>query len=492
MSVSRTLVRICAVCLCLLASRVLAQGGASPIQIGQNVTGTLTAEASTAQYVLGTNGGETAVVQVLAISPNFAPSFRVLNPAGVEVLNVANPDAKASIVGSVSLSDAGVYTILVQGENGGTGQFLLSLQPGAALPAPTPLNFDQPITAVVGSQTPMLVYRFSTNAQNAVTLSVTSQTPNSGLLIALYDESANKTIASSDASIVGVSYQLPAVDRSYRVEICAADGGGSTPFSICVGVCGGAPQNPAPATAASLPLPLPPSATATAASLPPLPAVTPCTATPSTGGASNLRSGPGTIYTIRGGLPVGQSFVVLGAWKGGYWYEVDANGQPLWVAGSVVNLSGDCSTLPLLDTPPNAQLAPTATPTITPPPQINPTDTPTTTQNLPDLTIINLQISQNVDGNGSLGADVTILNNGTAMLIDNSFAILTCVDGFDNCVENYVAFNLQPGETDTVSYRLPNIIGGGNHSVNVTLDSHNDIDELDKSNNTAFASFNVP
>ncbi|MEO8393616.1 MAG: SH3 domain-containing protein [Chloroflexota bacterium] len=468
-------------CLCLLAliSPGFAQGGSAPIQIGQNATGTLTSDAPTAQFALTVNGGETVLIQVLAISQGFAPNFQVLNPAGIEILRVSNPDAKPILTGNAALNAAGVYTIVIGGENGSTGQFVLSLQEGVALPAPTALVVNQPVTATVGSQSPVLVYRFDTTSLGAVALRVISQTPNGGALVTLYDESAGRTIASSDAGLVGATYLLPASGKAYRVTV-QASGAGDTAFTICIGMCGGSTT---PATTAETLATAPPQSAAS-----PVPAGntsdTTCTASSSAGGTANLRSGPGTVYAILSGLPLGQTAQVIAVWTGGGWYEVNFNGQTLWVGGSVVALSGDCTTLPRVAAPANAPLAPTPTPTITPTPMASNTPTPSPTPtdapvpDLPDLAVQGMTITQDSPTHARVTFDV--YNRGTVD-VTQPFYVYVCITAL--CVEKQVTLAVRAGSATNVFVDLNHPSSNVAETVAVAVDSRGDIREISEDNN---------
>jgi len=481
-----------------LGGTVLAQGTA-PIQIGQNATGTLSAEANTASFALTANAGDTVMIQVLAISAGFTPNFRVLNSAGVEVLNVANPDGKATLTGNAALGAAGVYTIVIGGENGSTGQFVLSLQAGAPLPPPTALVLNQPILATVGAETPVQVYRFDTTSLGAVGVSVLSQTPDAGALVTVFDETASKTIASSDADVVGVTYQLPAAGHAYRVEV-RASGAGDTVFSVCMGTCGTSSQaGNTGNTGNTAPAPTPQAAAPIAT---PEVAATTCMAASSAGGAVNLRSGPGTKYAVLNTLPLGQTAQVIGVWTGGGWYEVTFNGGTLWVGGSVVSLSGDCTALPAVAAPANAPLAPTAVPTRNGNNGNNsnngnngnnggdnnaPTPTDTPAANLPNLTTTDIEVSN--PGDGTLNIDIHIINAGTAP-VDSPYAVKTCLDN-TTCDEiPGFAAGLQPGETMSFTDSLPFPANGGNHTITVTVDSQNQVTESNEGDNGGFASFN--
>jgi hypothetical protein len=54
----------------------------------------------------------------------------------------------------------------------------------------------------------------------------------------------------------------------------------------------------------------------------------------------NVRSGPGTNYSRIGQLKAGQSFEITGKNAAGDWWQFAYNGDPAWVAGQMVQVSG--------------------------------------------------------------------------------------------------------------------------------------------------------
>ena len=79
---SAVVVGLCLLVVLALGVPTLAQGGGTPIQIGQNATGSVSAEANSAAFALTANAGETAMIQVLAISPGYTPNFRIVTRRG--------------------------------------------------------------------------------------------------------------------------------------------------------------------------------------------------------------------------------------------------------------------------------------------------------------------------------------------------------------------------------------------------------------------------
>ncbi len=68
----------------------------------------------------------------------------------------------------------------------------------------------------------------------------------------------------------------------------------------------------------------------------------------------NVRSGPGTQYTIIGKLNAGDRFDVTGRLENSEWVRVNFNGAEGWVSASVINVTGDLATAPVAEAGENA------------------------------------------------------------------------------------------------------------------------------------------
>jgi uncharacterized protein YraI len=446
------------------------------VEIGQNTSGELTSEVSRIEYTVSAAGGETVSIQVLAMSPELTPSFRVLNPAGIEILVVANPEGVTIVEGDASLTDAGEYRIQVEGANGTIGQFVLSLQLGASLPEPVELLDGQLISDVVGSETPLRTYRFTATPSDATLLTILSQSPDSGPLVSLYDQSASKTIATNDASVTGVTYRLPPGDRTYRVEVRDNEAAGDVAFSICLGACGdellSSEMTAEPEGAA-------------------------CQIASGASGAVNVRSGPDTVYAVIGNLAVGQLYPVLGQLSGGNWFQVSLNGQSGWVAASVTRLEGDCGALAIVEAPANALLAQTQAPVATQPPATTqpsasvapattaPTLTPTSAPG-PDLVVSITTFGINAEA-GFAYYGLTYTNAGGAAA--GPFFIQICVEL--TCSEMPIAGDTPPGFTSLlISGVLASFTDDPNTlfpQATVTIDYYGTVAESNEGNNVATA-----
>ena len=84
----------------------------------------------------------------------------------------------------------------------------------------------------------------------------------------------------------------------------------------------------------------------------------------------NVRSGPGTEYTLLGTLGGGSEAPVIG--RSGGWWQITYNGAPAWVFGEIVT-AANTDGVPEVQAPPRPTAAPTAIPA---PTAVPPTATP--------------------------------------------------------------------------------------------------------------------
>jgi len=95
---------------------------------------------------------------------------------------------------------------------------------------------------------------------------------------------------------------------------------------------------------------------------------------------ANIRSGPGTVYPVIGGMPAGQTAKVIGRDSSTRWFVIESdsslNGQG-WVSDQVATYNGDVNALSVIAAPPTP--LPTATPI---PPTPTPKPTPSSKHGL--------------------------------------------------------------------------------------------------------------
>ena len=349
-----------------LSGGVSAQEAATPISIGENQTGQVTDSSGAVLFAFTLGAPMSVNVQVLAITPGFAPTFRILDPGGVVVLDAANPDAQTVTQGMPNLSSTGAYTIEVRSANDTTGQFLLSVQAGAPLAPPQPLPAGHLVDGIVNTQDTRHAYSFSGSSDDVLALRVRSTSDTTGPVVAVRDADSGETLALDSAGLVGVAYRFPAILRNYLIEITLSGGGTPEPFTLCLAtesdsaICADAGEAVAsPTVVANAPTRTPTAAPA---------AINPtdvCQVASARGVGINVRSGPGTNYSIVGSLLPSSTGLVLGRLANGSWYRVSVNGVLGWIAASVVISGGECAGISIVAAP---TPAPPANPQATEPP----------------------------------------------------------------------------------------------------------------------------
>ncbi len=328
------------------------EGLPQPVAVGSNTAGEVSLEVPSLRYVLVGNGGDSVVIQVLGLTPGFAPRFSVSNAASEVVLDVANPTGEANVSGEVLLAATGAYIIEVSGEQGNGGQFVLALQAGVPPPEPVVLVLGEPVTATAGGDSPLLIFRFNGAGLAGQTLAILSDLPDSGPAYRIIDEATGADVLSSDGSLAGGTFKLGAANTAYTIEIRPGSGGGETPFTICLGCAAATAKVETTAEATAEP-PVEPTAAPTAT-------VEVCNVVSAIAGAINARSGPGTAYSMVGAIRAGEAFPALAQTEDGAWLMFDLRGRDAWVSSAVARLEGGCATLPVAGA--NGAVAITRTP----------------------------------------------------------------------------------------------------------------------------------
>jgi len=488
--------RFLIIVVCLLASVgiVMAQGGPTPITLGENVIGQVTTGSTT--FVLASAGGESVEVQLYPITAGFSPFLRVLSPSGGELLNQVGVAGAATLGGTVPLATSGNYTIEVSSA-GVSGEFLLSVQPAAALPPPDELAGDQPMAGELSAENPLQIYHFNTTDQSGALLTINASSASAAPLLTVRDGADGRTVAQTDSSVVSAAFQFAPGGRSYIVEIQHNGVSAVQTYSLCAGSgveCWRVIDsnsyintylgNSSPPTqtaywaglttrAASDTLTLTPQA--------PTEGPTACRLSSSTGGTVNIRSGPGTNAGIIGALVAGQTLAVTGTVPDSSWYQINQLGSVGWVGATVVQLQGNCAGVPVVGMrlPPMIQApAPTQPLLPTEPPPAN------LVVGVPDLVISSANAI--IDPNAGTTITVTVSNIGTAEAGANELQ----VQFPDSNIEQRMIGPLAPGASTTQTFTNAAALAAGDWQANV--DATGVINELSDSNNNAsgFVQFN--
>lgn len=384
---------IIALSLLLLTGIAAAQEPIS-ITVGENQVGTFADASTTIRYRISSATPLSILVQVLAISQGLAPTFQVLDPGGVVVVDAGNPGTQTTAQSAVNLASPGDYTIEVTSANGTTGQFLISIQPGQPLAPPEPLVAGQPVTSTVDAQTTRRAYGFSGLPDDVLVLTVRTDAPEAGFVTVLRDAESDETLSLNAAGLLGIRYRLPATERSYVLEVMHGGGDAPDTFTVCLATESGSAVCPGEATGQDAqPTIIPPVETVevvapTTNAPPTINPLGACQVTPRAQ-TINVRSGPGTNFGILTQMPLNTFAPVIGRLADNSWFQVNVNGIIGWVSATVVTLGGNCAGVsvvvpPTAPPPPPTVVPPvetvevvTGTPTVTLTPSVTPTPNPT-------------------------------------------------------------------------------------------------------------------
>lgn len=431
-AVARTLfvvTLLAALCLTSVGS-VMAQGGLTPVEVGENRLGEIPDDASSVGYKIEVATPQSINIQLLPITPGFHAILQVLDPSGVRILS--NDD---DVPSTISLSSAGAYTLVIASTDGTTGQFLLSVQPGAPLAPPTELIFGEMHDGLVDSENARQAYLFAGLADEALLLSIDAADEATGLVIAIRDADTDELLSLSGARLGGLRYRILSGDANYLLEITHSGSSAAEAFRLCVAsesamvTCSGEH-----AAGLVINVTATPAGVATTANV----VIDPtggCQVASSRGVSINVRAGAGTNFGVVGNLAPNVTAPVIGRLADNTWFQVNVNGVIGWVSASVVTLGGNCAGVSVVIAPPApVVIVPTSPPLVptNPSPAGEPPTIPTTapvvevptavpvllpgspryTQNFPDGLLMGSYILFNSIGRDSSPVDVSYLGSG--------------------------------------------------------------------------------
>jgi uncharacterized protein YraI len=326
----RRIVILTGLLLAAFASLSLAAAqGVVTLTYGSASVGTLSEAAPAALYVFTGSAGDLVTVQVRGITPGMSPTVTLLGSAqqamGNDDFDPFDLSGRSARV-TARLTQPGAYSVLVSGT---PGEFLISLDSRTS--APQPLLPGTPTQVGFASGAGIQYFSFNTDPSAQTSLQIVSLN-GSDFRFDLFDGSG-RLVTVVDGGVLSVCYSLPSGGSLYEMSIVpgspAADGQYSV--GLVSGACAAAALSPAetPEVDANLP----------PAQLPGL-----CTASSQTN--TNIRSGPGTEFSVIGTLAAGEGIEVTGQTSNG-WYAVRRANLQGYVAMDVVRVAGPCAGLPV-------------------------------------------------------------------------------------------------------------------------------------------------
>jgi SH3-like domain-containing protein len=432
------------------------------LSYGGSAMGTVSPQAPLAFYVFNGFANDAVTARVIGLTEGFDPILTLLAPDQTQVgSNDNDPFSPGSGDARVSsrLPADGVYTLLIGGVNGSTGDYVLVLDGRAGVLA----NALTPgLTALADFTTSPSPQFFNAVADPAAAtvLSLTAQPATFPFAAEVRDPSG--AVVATLSGLPQYALTLPAGQGSYEMIIMPANAEllGAVQLAL-----GGADLAPVPLATVEVPnIPAPTDV---------------CNL--STGGAVNVRTGPGTNYAVLGTLQPGNFPTVSGISADRGWYAITYNGQQGWVAGSVSTLNGPCGSLPVVQSSaaPAPTTAPGVTATIAAPVQtqeVTQPGAPTATIAAaptapPDAEIHNVSLDRN---NGGQFSEVISYPGG-----DTTDRVAASVSNFDS-VNTFAQFSVTMVCNGVGSEALrwglniqANLVCGQSAAITLTTDSNN-------------------
>jgi hypothetical protein len=302
---------------------------------------------------------EPRIITLQLIGDTAQPTVSILRD-GAAVAEARNTQGALLVTVSAYLT-AGNYVVTVGAANNSTGTIALVLQSEQTAIA-TPLAAGVPASGTLTQQQNLQLFAFSALPERGW-LYISSDSETAQVSARVTNSLTNELVTLVGAEFGGARVTVPAGTGSYQLAVTSGvQGAFASPFTVCfapVSAAASCGETGAPVSAATADTE--PVATADVESTP----LAACTVTPQLAGGANIRQSASVGSILLGALPGGAVAEVLGISPDGSFYNIRYNAiQSGWVALSVVNASGDCAGLPVVQ-PPQIIPAPTAVPTAT-------------------------------------------------------------------------------------------------------------------------------
>ncbi|NDJ61488.1 MAG: hypothetical protein GYB67_10200 [Chloroflexi bacterium] len=219
------------------------------IAIGETRTGAVTAENLAPSYFFEVAAGQVITVHLTTTETTFTPVILVAANGSNTVIETGGglPNQQATRL-VVTLPEAGQYFVQIQGIDGSTGAFTLSvlagdvplqppptatppptITPDAAAPAgitDTTLTVGASVAGQVSAAVPSQRYTFQAQPDAALAVGVTSSSLVGGPIVTLVDPATNTVVGSISRQMLGGSFTVPPGSLTYLIEVAFS---GSTP-----------------------------------------------------------------------------------------------------------------------------------------------------------------------------------------------------------------------------------------------------------------------
>ena len=192
-------------------------GGVTPIGVGDNQPGELTPGAETQRFAVLLDAPQNIEIQVLALTRDFAPAVRIIDPQGIPIVTLGNPTRESIIGTTVSLLSAGDYLIEVTTVSGVPGQYVLSLRAGDPLEPPETIALGEAVSGIVNRTESRHAFIFPGAANAFMLLNVQARDTLSNPALILRDGSTGEVIGMGSPRLAGVRFRIPPGIATYLV-----------------------------------------------------------------------------------------------------------------------------------------------------------------------------------------------------------------------------------------------------------------------------------
>jgi uncharacterized protein YgiM (DUF1202 family) len=323
------------------------------IAYGAAIFGSTNAQTPIVIHTFAGSADDVIHVGVTGLTPGFSPLLTLLSPTQQQLALEGADDVDPSRAAvSRRLTESGLHSLLISSASGTLGDFVLQLSARPTLPS-TPLAPGSTTLADFPAGAAAQLYSFFADPNGPTQLTISAQPETFPFVGEIYNEQG-EVIGQVGGGIHSAALTFEAGDGFYEVLITPSDPAAAGGVLLVLGA-GSAPAVPAaPATS----VPAAPVSTQEVTSGGGACAIF-------AGGRVNVRGGPGTNYSVIGQINAGTTLAVTGVNPVGDWYQVDYNGQVGWVSLTVVQVSGACSGLPVVQNGQAPGLTATTTTTTT-------------------------------------------------------------------------------------------------------------------------------
>jgi hypothetical protein len=327
--------------LTLFASGIQAQ--TTSLTYGSAADGSIPSAGDATTFRFSGAAGDLIFARVINVTSTLNTVLSLAAADGSESISVSN--------GSLThrLASSGAYQLVVTGQNGTTGDFVLRLDARTDIRLPLPLG--QVTSAQFSLDGPPQIYNFAQNPSGKLLLTVSAADPAFRFSTEVRD-SLGQVIAYFNPQMRSTVLTLAQGSGGYDVTITASDPAATGIVLLDLESASGA-STPVPPTPAAAPSGTTPAATQVSP-----PAATPVPSVPlpsngsvycqvSTNGSANIHSAPDANAPTVERLTRSRAVEVIGLSADGAWFAVRLATQVGWIAKAVARQIEPCTNVPL-------------------------------------------------------------------------------------------------------------------------------------------------